>query len=181
MKSWKSKTSGILMMVMVLCLIGFVGNVSAAKFAKQFSPEVIALGHSVVTSMTIQNFKSEAEGEVKEITDIDDAEDLIIYKLNTSDGSYYYFFNKDTTKLMYGLYLYDISYKEELMSDLREQCGQPIESENDSGNLVYFYKYGGIGYKVMPYDDDSFQLWVGSIKLWNDFVEDNPEFREFQE
>ena len=82
-----------------------------------------------------------------------------------------YAFNKSSGKLMYKSIRKHASEKEELMDKFKSQFDTVIRSEN---NILYFSNKGEeFGIKIIDKDtdNDTIEVWKGSISLWNDIAE----------
>ena len=169
------QTFCVLLVVAVLTMF-VVSNVTAQenRFAKYYDEGVIALGGGLVTGATLNEMQDEIDGSIEEM-DLDDSRCFGFYKVDYDEGgSVYIAINENTGKLVYKLSFYDVDKKESIKNYLEKKCGNPIK---ERGTLFYYYK--DLGFKVTPYNDDVFQLWVGSVARWDNAAEDT-SFNPFE-
>lgn len=164
------------LLLVALFSVFIVSNSSAeeTKYAKYYDEGTVALGNGLVTGQTIEDIQEEVDGSIKEM-DLDKERFFNFYKIDYDEGSKNYIaINGNTGKLVYELNFYDVDEREETENFLEKKCGEPVEARD-----TLFYHYKDIGYKVMSYDDDHFQLWVGSVARWDNAAEDG-YFNEFE-
>lgn len=104
----------------------------------------------------------------------------IYQRIMDGEGSNaYYFFNEETGELVYKVLFLDDAEKEEKIEGLKEQA----HTERTEGAYFFSKEGSDLGFKIMDneHDDGRFQMWIGSISLWNELVEDdNTGLNEFE-
>lgn len=91
----------------------------------------------------------------------------------------WYFFTAHDGKLIYKIILQRDGKQDKIINMMKQKCGDPEVVDG-----TYFFDCGNdLGYKVgdCPEEiaEDAFQIWYGSIKLWNDYAASKPQQREF--
>ncbi|MFW6101673.1 MAG: hypothetical protein ACOC90_09830 [Bacteroidota bacterium] len=145
------------LLVMILVMFFLASGVSFA----------VDLGDDIKTGMSIE--------EVKEKFELDHFKtDKGMTSYKKVDTGTYYFFNKENKKLLYKLVVMADKKWDEIESMLEKKCGDPVVRKDKKGNKVYFFADGDTGFKMSKNDmfDDAWQLWYGSISLWDDLAED---------
>jgi len=94
------------------------------------------------------------------------------------DKAVYYFFNEETKELIYKLFQME-GKKSKYEDKYREMCDTVIKRP---GAIFYSKRGSDFGIKILDNDtsDDEWQLWMGSIELWNDYSEDRSSMNPFQ-
>jgi len=131
----------------------------------------IDLGNGVETGMGLSKVSQKIDLEHYKTS-----KGLTAYK--RVDYSVYYFFDEDTHILLYKLQFF-LDKKWDVMAEkVGNICGNPVILKSEIG-YTYFFNKGDLGFKLMDYNDEAFQLWIGSVSLWNDFVDRHQGMRAF--
>ena len=158
MRSVFSKILIAVVFVMFMCSTGIAGG--------------IELTDNVVTGMNYNEVNEEINLEhTASQRDLDIFRRYVIKNGDKKLYNAYYCFNGHTGELIYKL-LYMDGDVDEKVEDLKENASSVIEE----GGTYFFSKEGSdLGYKIMDNEsgDDQYQLWVGSISLWDDLAEEN--------
>ncbi|MFW6242757.1 MAG: hypothetical protein ACOC2W_01205 [bacterium] len=116
------------------------------------------------------------------LNEVDDKFDLEHFKTSRGLASYhksgtgtYYFFNKNNKKLIYKLVVIHDKKWDKIENMLNKKCGDPVIKKDSKGNKVYFFADGDTGFKMSKNEmfDDAWQLWYGSISMWDDLAKNN--------
>lgn len=164
------------LLLVALFSVFVVSNTSAQenRFAKYYDEGSIALGGGLVTGATLDEIQNSVDGSIKKM-DLDDSRCFNFYKIDYDEGGKNYIgINRNTGKLVYELNFYDVDERESTENYLEKKCGEPVEARD-----TLFYHYKDLGFKITPYNDDVFQLWVGSVARWDNAAEDTT-FNEFE-
>jgi hypothetical protein len=88
----------------------------------------------------------------------------------TDEGNAYYAFNTKTDELIYKIVIYKADSWGGMIDKLTANRGAPTKRRADSGVMTYFWRIGddaGVKVSNNPDFEDTFQVWYGSISLWN--------------
>lgn len=103
------------------------------------------------------------------------------YEVKDGEKQYYasyYFFNADTNELIYKLLPSQEGDKHEKADELGEDATSVVRERG-----TYFIAREGsdLGFKLMDAEDEGeYQLWIGSISLWDEVAEDNSSLNPFE-
>ena len=158
MRNVFSKVLVATLFVLLMCSVGFAGG--------------IELTDGVVTGMNLSEVKQEINLDYNTTQ-----KGLVLYRRYTfveGEKKYYnsyYFFNNDTKELIYKLMMRE-GEPEKKVENLEESATSHVID----GGTHFFSKEGSdLGYKIMDNEagDGEYQLWVGSISLWDELAESN--------
>lgn len=173
-KSMFSKISVMALFGLILMFLVFTSNVSAAQWAYEHEEGTVQLAENFATGMTISEIQEAVEDADKPKLERQGEDTGLVFY--TRDNIYY-MFDKRSKELLYKLILYKDSHRDDIIEDLTERCGE--EPAERGGTL--FWIDGDEGFKIMEYDEDLFQMWVGSVSLWEEFAEEYDDYKKFPE
>lgn len=102
---------------------------------------------------------------------------IILQKLNEKHT--YLAFDKKNNVLMYRIIFQNSLNWDKLMNLFTEKFGHPEKRRNDNGIMTYFFTKGDIGFKMTESNEGFFQVWHGSVSLWNNFADRNRNLNKF--
>lgn len=104
---------------------------------------------------------------------------LDLYKRKGSSA--YYVFS-DGYGLMYKIILQPVERWDDMMNTFTEKFGPPTKRPSNNDVMTYFWEIGGgAGLKMSndPGIEEAFQLWYGSVSLWDQLASESRFFDPF--
>lgn len=156
-------------------LIAFI-FITVCAFA--ISANALELTEGVKTGMSVQ--------EVEKSIDLKphvNRGDLQFYE-RTDKGNAFYAFNTATDELVYKVVFYSEDSWDKLMDKFIDNLGEPVKRRDDKGFMKHFWTTGSEAGIIMSNNPDFegvFQLWYGSVPLWNELTEQVSGLRKFPE
>lgn len=135
----------------------------------------VELTDGVHTGMQLQEVKSQIDLK-HHITD----GQLEIYR--KVDSAAFYAFNMNKNKLVYKIVFYPDKKWDKMMDNIVNKFGNPVERPSNSGVMTYFWSTdSGAGIKLSnnPDFENVFQLWYGSVPLWDELAENHSKLSKF--
>lgn len=156
----------IFILIVIIAIIKFIN----------FNSNKIDIGAGLNTGMT----KIEVENKIgdNELVKFKNKEGIVFFHWKNTET--FLAFTKNNI-LIYKLVIFKTSYRNSIINYfLKKGYDGPINVKEGQNNILVFKKENSIGVKIKESaKNNTIQVWIGSIKLWNDHTKKHKIFIPF--